>query len=378
MKLAFCLFKYFPYGGLQRDFLRIAQACVRRGHQVQVYTLQWQGELPEGIQLTIIPVGSGRNHVRCRRFAELVLTYLQADPPDIVVGFNKMPGLDIYYAADPCFVARAQQKHGSWYRLTPRYKTFAGLEAAVFNPESPAQILLLAEQEQAQFMRYYHTQPARFRCLPPDITPDRKFPPNAAEERNTLRRELNIAESDSIILMIGSGFKTKGVDRALRALAALPDAVREKSHLLIIGQDNPKAFLRLAQRLQIASQVKFLGGRPDVPRFLWSSDLLLHPAYTENTGTVLLEAVVAGLPVLTTDVCGYANHIVTAQAGIVLRSPFQQIELNQQLLKMLTAADKQTWHNNALAYAANTDLYSSLQKAVEFIEQVKRIKTHVV
>jgi hypothetical protein len=43
--------------------------------------------------------------------------------------------------------------------------------------------------------------------------------------------------------------------------------------------------------------------------FLLGADLLIHPAYNENTGTVLLEAVVAGLPVLTTAVCGYAHYI---------------------------------------------------------------------
>ena len=44
MRLAFCLFRYFPYGGLQRDFVRIAQACRARGHSIDVYTLRWEGE----------------------------------------------------------------------------------------------------------------------------------------------------------------------------------------------------------------------------------------------------------------------------------------------------------------------------------------------
>ena len=48
MRIAFCLYKYFPFGGLQRDFLRIALACQARGHAVRVYTLEWRGEVPEG------------------------------------------------------------------------------------------------------------------------------------------------------------------------------------------------------------------------------------------------------------------------------------------------------------------------------------------
>jgi hypothetical protein len=54
---------------------------------------------------------------------------------------------------------------------------------------------------------------------------------------------------------------------------------------------------------------RILRGTQRHPRFLLGADLLIHPAYNENTGTVLLEALVAGLPVLTTAVCGYAHYI---------------------------------------------------------------------
>lgn len=48
--------------------------------------------------------------------------------------------------------------------------------------------------------------------------------------------------------------------------------------------------------------------------------MFLHPAYSENTGTVLLEAMVAGLPVIATDVCGYAHYIVDEHMGKVLHN----------------------------------------------------------
>ena len=41
MQLAFVLYKYFPFGGLQRDFMRIALECQQRGHKIRVYTLIW-------------------------------------------------------------------------------------------------------------------------------------------------------------------------------------------------------------------------------------------------------------------------------------------------------------------------------------------------
>lgn len=94
----------------------------------------------------------------------------------------------------------------------------------------------------------------------------------------------------------------------------------------------------------------------------------MHPAYNENTGTVLLEALVSGLPVMVTDVCGYAHYIKDADCGQVLPSPFQQKQLNQALLHILTDAGlRADWSANALDYAKTANLYSMPQHAADII-----------
>src|SRR5579883_1582990 len=117
MKLAFCLFNYFPYGGLQRDFLRIARTCHERGHEVHVYTMRWDGEPEPDLHVHLIDVSGWQNHTRSRRFAELVKYHLDEAKHDVVIGFNKMPHLDIYYAADVCYQARIREKRGWLHRL---------------------------------------------------------------------------------------------------------------------------------------------------------------------------------------------------------------------------------------------------------------------
>ena len=72
LKLAFCLFAYRPFGGLQRDFFRIAQACAARGHVIDVFTMEWQGDIPDNFNVHVLPVRRLRNHARSKRFAELV------------------------------------------------------------------------------------------------------------------------------------------------------------------------------------------------------------------------------------------------------------------------------------------------------------------
>ena len=47
MRIAFCIYKYFPFGGLQRDFFRVASEVSSRGHYVRVYVREWTGEKPD-------------------------------------------------------------------------------------------------------------------------------------------------------------------------------------------------------------------------------------------------------------------------------------------------------------------------------------------
>jgi UDP-glucose:(heptosyl)LPS alpha-1,3-glucosyltransferase len=370
VKLAFCLFNYFPYGGLQRDFLRIAKTCVQRGHSVDVFTMRWEGAQDPALSIHLVPTTGWQNHTRCQQFVKNLQPLLAAGNYAHIVGFNKMPGLDIYYAADTCYQAKARAQHGAYFRLTPRYRHLVAYEEAVFSPQAKTEILLLSAAQQPEFSRYYHTQPQRFHFLPPGISKDRRATANAADIREYTRKEFAITNDELLLLMVGSGFRTKGLDRTLFALSALPTTIKERVKLFVIGDDEATTFLRQAKKLQIAEKVSFLGGRPDVPRFLLAADLLLHPAYNENTGTVLLEALVAGLPVLTTDVCGYAHYIHTAQAGVVLASPFVQEHFNQTLTDMLLSLKQTNWQSNALNFAEYADIYSLPEHAADWIEKL--------
>jgi UDP-glucose:(heptosyl)LPS alpha-1,3-glucosyltransferase len=367
--LAFVLFKYFPFGGMQRDFLRIAATCRQRGYAVRVYALSWQGEKPDWLDLVTVPVTGLTNAARYRRFVSRVRGELDQHPAVGVVGFNKMPGLDLYYAADPCFEERARQRFPYPYRWTSRYRTFAAFERAVFGPAVQTLVLVLTERQRATFQRFYGTADSRFRLVPPGVSRDRLPGPDAAEVRLALRRELAVAENDPLLLFVGSGFRTKGLDRAIRAVGALPAQLRGRVRLAVIGQDNPRRFVALARRLGVAAQLTWLAGRDDVARFLQAADLLIHPAYAETGGIVLLEAAVAGLPVMTTDVCGFASYIAEAEAGVVLASPFSQPALDESLRVSLEDANaRRRWSANGLAFGRHADIYDMPERVADLIE----------
>ena len=384
MNLIFVIYSYFPHGGQQRDFMRILNECRARGHTITVYTLKWSGDKPEGVTIHLAPV---RALTRTRLYKKFSRWFEKAIKTEddrengvqnrTIVGFNKMPGLDVYYAADPCFAEMAATQRGSYYRYSSRYKHFSAFEESVFGRDSSTEILYLSPQQRAAFKTYYPECESRLHALPAGLAEDRRLAdrsPVAREARKKaarekLNNELNISQTATLVMQIGSGFKVKGVDRALRAIASLPLETRREVHYLLVGSGKSAPYLRLAKKLGIANEVTIVGGRDDVPDLLAAADLMLHPAYRESAGYTLLEAVVAGLPVLATETCGYAYHIVQAGAGAVCPEPFAQASLNKLLLDMLQQLPTAQWSANGLAYGADDSLYTMPQAAADFIER---------
>ncbi|MDP7516649.1 MAG: glycosyltransferase [Arenicellales bacterium] len=375
MKIAFCLFKYSPYSGLSLDFLRILEECQKRDHDPYVFVSEWRGERPEGVQFMVLKPSKFSlkfsNHAQNEQFHNKLQAELKKQAFDVVVGFNKMPGLDLYYGADSCYVGDKVPQYPAIYKLTRRYKGRYSFEQAVFGVKSQTLILSLSEQQKSEYQEHYFTPNKRFHLLPPTL--DASFSPitDRATQKEKLRAELGLPINNLLLMFIGSGFRTKGLARAITALAGLPIDLQQRSSLIVVGHDDDeKQYRKQADRVSVSQQVLFLGGRSrqEIPKLLAAGDLMVHPAHNENTGTVLLEAIAAGLPVLATDVCGYAHHIKAAEAGIVLDSPFDQEALNTRLASMITSPYLDRWSANGQRYGTNPALYKMPASAVDAIE----------
>jgi UDP-glucose:(heptosyl)LPS alpha-1,3-glucosyltransferase len=370
MKLSFLIYSYFPFGGQQRDFYRIVSECLQRGHEIDVYTIQWQGDIPDGVNLIKVPVRAFTKIKLYQRFTEWVAIALKKRPTQLTIGFNKMPLLDLYFAADPCFADKAENQRSFYYQYTNRYKHFKRYEEAVFGDVSQTEVMILSPQQRTAFSNHYANCNERLHLVPPGIDCDRIPNLENGAIRKEFREEFDLAENELLILQVGSGFKVKGVDRSLRAFASLPDYMRNISRFLLVGQDKPDRYRKLARQLKVSDRFSILPGREDIPRFLAGADLLLHPAYMESAGYVLLEATIAGLPVLTTATCGYSFHIEEAGSGEVCDEPFDQENLNQKLSSMLQSLNSAEWSENGRKYGENERLFALAEEATDLIEEL--------
>lgn len=367
-KLAFAVSLFFEYGGMQRSLLRIAQECAQRGHDVHIFTGGWIGDQPGNITVhemdTHAITNVRSNDILAKKLAAAVA---KDGGFDCVAGFTKLPGLDVYYAGDPCYAERVASSRPWWYRFMPRYLGFRRQEAAVFAKGLKTELMLIAHNEQQQFMKYYNTEAERFHLMPPGINRQRFEQAPSNEDITSLRTELGIAENQKMLLLVGARFQTKGLDRALDAVASLSSEQRAGMKLVIVGGDKQAPYRKQAERLQITDRIVFTGAREDLVRFYHAADLLVHPPYTENTGTILIEAMLCNLPMLATGVCGFAFHVTDSQAGKIFPEPFEQSQFNRMLSDILDDHLLATFNGKGPEYCNKIDLYSLIEKAADII-----------
>lgn len=138
-----------------------------------------------------------------------------------------------------------------------------------------------------------------------------------------VRQELTTPPRDVVILQASRLERWKGAAVAVAALARLAD-VPGWTAWFAGGPQRPAeaAYLRelraAVQSAGIAGRVRFLGQRGDVPRLLRAADIYCQPnTAPEPFGIAFVEALGAGLPVVTSDLGGGAEVVTPACGRLV-------------------------------------------------------------
>jgi glycosyltransferase involved in cell wall biosynthesis len=125
-----------------------------------------------------------------------------------------------------------------------------------------------------------------------------------------------VAADSRILLAVSRLEHQKGVDVAIEALSAVRED-HPRAELVILGEGPQRAELeRLAESLDVP--VHLPGRVPDVAAWLRRADVFVHPARWEGFGLAVLEAMLAGLPVVAGDVSSLPELVVDRETGLLV------------------------------------------------------------
>lgn len=130
-----------------------------------------------------------------------------------------------------------------------------------------------------------------------------------------LRAGLGLPESALVLMWAGRFDPVKGLDVLIEAAAGLP---RNLDWRLVLVGDGPlrPRMEALATARGIADRSIFLGVRSDVPSILKTSDIFAFPSRTEGLPNALLEAMAAGVAVVTTRAPGCRDVVTHEMTGL--------------------------------------------------------------
>ncbi len=137
----------------------------------------------------------------------------------------------------------------------------------------------------------------------------------AAADRLAFRREMGFPRW-SVVATVVASLDVKGHREILPAVAAL--AAEGLDIRLVVAGEGPRGgplIKEQAAALGITDRVRLIGFRDDVPRVLAGSDIFVLPTPSEGFSVAILEAMAAGLPVVTTPIGGNPELVIPGVTG---------------------------------------------------------------
>ena len=303
-------------GGLQRVVTDIALNLAPTRYAVGVLALREGGPfekdlLEAGIPVYKLPVSQGRvDYFAFWKIRQLIVKLA----PDIIHTHNTQPFIEGTLAA--MLAGRPVVVHTDHGRQFPDKRRYMWMEWLA--SKAVAGIISVSNDNKASLVKHEHISADKISVIPNGID-NKKYQPKV---NGRLKRAALGLEPDAwpVLGWCGRMSPEKGLSVLLRSL---PDVVRQypRVRLLLMGDGTLRKELEdQAEQEGVASHVRFLGARADVPEVLQLLDLFVLPSLREGLPLVLLEAMAAGIPIVATDVGGNHQAVTDGVTGYLVPS----------------------------------------------------------
>jgi UDP-glucose:(heptosyl)LPS alpha-1,3-glucosyltransferase len=296
-------------GGAETYLKRLGRGLVEAGCETVLFTSDdWPpNEWPFG-PLTRV---RGRSAIA---FADELEKMRTRDQCDVFMSLERIWRCDVYRAGDGVHRAWLQRRNELSSRWQKFFQPFNGkhreilrLEQSLLGEKNARRVIANSELVKREASEIYDYPAERidlvYNGVP--ITEFRAKP----EMRERMRAELELRASDIAVLFVGSGWERKGLRFAVEAI----DSLGENFWLFVAGRGNQKQFR--------SARTKFLASVPSLPALYAAADIFLLPTLYDPFSNACLEALAAGLPVVTTRANGFSEIVTAGSHGSILEQP---------------------------------------------------------
>lgn len=366
MKIALLIESFGALGGAENQAAMLAAALLERGHAVRVFAAKVRGAV-EGVETTALGASDHQGFARAAKAA------LQGGTFDVVHSFARTVSQDLLrlgggvHAEYLRRMEPSRSRLGRWFsRLNPKERRILKLERESFRPESTRLIQAVSDRVREEVVRHYGVGPARI-VVTRNSVDLKRFHPGLRERRPKVLAELGLPFDAFVVLFVGSGFRRKGLKRAIEAAGLLPrDA---NAWLIVAGSGGSRRYAWMAKRRQV--RAKFLGARSDVDNLYGVADAFVLPTLYDPFPNVCLEAMASGTPVIVTAVAGVSEIITPGTDSFVVPDPGDPHEIASRLSRLLDKRERANVGQAARKTAEKRPFEKYVEETLELYDRLK-------
>lgn len=334
MKLALIRRHYSATGGAELYLQRLLGGLAAAGHELHLFSESW-GEPPPGVQPHPVTCNASRAD-RPAAFARAVREAVARDRFDCIFSLERTVHQDVYRAGDGVHRVWLEQRRrfAPWWRRPfvgwgAFHRNMLALEALTFDPAHTGRIIVNSQMVRREILKHFRFPADRIHLVRNGVDVDRF----RGGDRAATRKRFGFREEDFVLLFVGSGWERKGLRYVMQAVDRFGvrqgveilesewrgegrppgRAARSNIKLLVVGKGrNPYLTSR---------DFVFAGAMSGVEDAYAAADLFVFLPIYEPSANVVVEALAAGLPVITSAQNGASELIQHGVNGTVLPDP---------------------------------------------------------
>lgn len=369
MRVAIIKSNYTPYGGGEKYTRRMINAFIEKNIQVDVLTAEsggWEGAL-ENVGWVTLKQFKYNNLLRLLTFNSSVNRYLKNTRYDCIFGMDRTEYQTHLRAGGGSHAAWIQRRCEEYsplrclsFRINPFHRMMIKIERNAFLSNELKRIFCNSNLVRNEIIHYYPQAEDKIMVVHNGVEWHEfsKAFDEAATSKESLLVRLGLHPDRFYFLFLGSGYKRKGLKKAITALRSLPNYV----DLLVVGKDkNENQYKAISEKLQLRERIHFFGPQRNVIPFFQISDAFILPTIYDPFSNASLEALAMGLYTVTSNANG-CSEVIKDRAGYII----ENLRDNDSIAEaMKTALDRHLSKREIRESIKYLDFSAQLNKIVD-------------
>ncbi len=367
--------RYTPYGGAEVFISRFVEGLLKKGHKCHIFASKWDTVTDDKLLFHRVKTLKGPSFLKAVTFAANSSRLLKESPLDLVISFDRTLCQDIYRAGDGC--------HKEWLRqrskvlppvkrivtyLNPLHLTYLLLERRLFGSKRLKVVITNSNRVKRELMSHYKLPEERICVIYNGVNLDKFLPSERPGLRGIYRNTLGLKSDSVVLLFVGSGFERKGLAFLIKAVDILKKREGRSVKLVVVGKGNIRKYRNMANRHGIGGDIIFTGPIKDTLGYYYACDIFVLPSIYEPFSNACLEAMAAGLPVITSRRNGVSEIISQDQEGGIVEDPTDPEQIAASILPFLGGDKREKAGIAARKKAENFSIEGNIDKFLEIVE----------